>query len=223
MRNGFILAIAFLAAACPEVTEIGEPCGTYSICAGDSRCIDGTCTECGGPGEACCPEQGEECDIATMACVEDNEGFGVCDGECGKVGMECCVGDDPCPVSGTCQLGTCTALGVDDDCHDPNGQDHVVYVIDATCQAHPHHFQTATAGKAEECSQALLSNDVEVCPIGVEPDQTKTCSSYLGSANSPHTFSHCSDAWFQACKSEVCFDCGWSDVADLEDPCPLVP
>lgn len=210
MRTFSILMIVFLAAGCEKIKE-GQDCsGLTDSCEEGFRCVDNVCTDCGAQGAVCCsiPAGPEVCDEPGTACSGGEFGYGVCDGDCGQIGLPCCGND--C-FNGTCNLGECIDDGGGDDCHNPSGEPHKVFVIDAGCNSVIVNFQTTTPEKAEECRQALLADNVDVCPLDGAPQSKHFCGySQFPPANSP-TFEFCNEAWLDTCKETACDNCNWEE------------
>ena len=83
-------------------TSVQHCGGCRRFCTGE--CIDGECSDCGGPGEACCPTRG--CSVVTRAdCIDD-----VCVA-CGGTGDTCCTEGEPCTSELACDAGICPECG----------------------------------------------------------------------------------------------------------------
>jgi hypothetical protein len=199
MRIFGTLMIVLMAAGC-QPASLGEKCPGLTTCAEGSRCFDGTCTACGAPGQICCSIAGghEVCN-GNVACVGATYGFGQCQGECGQVGLPCCGNE--C-YSGTCYLGSCTGGEAGDECYDPSGQPHTVYVIDSACASIQVNFSTKTPEQAEKCRQALVSNGVEVCALDQIPTAPPVCGSSELLKPDTYYFEHCSDAQLELCEKQ---------------------
>jgi hypothetical protein len=202
----------------PGAGTAGHECHGWPSygCEGDLECVDDTCIECGGDGQACC-DNAKPCKPG-LACDGNND-TGRCQDDCGLDGKPCCP--NGCPGGGACNDSNTCDAAAGDPCFSGT-KEHDVAVIDGNCGLQVIPLFTNSDAEAEACREQIVAaaaQDAEVCPVDTKPDTATVCQDGWG----PLYLWHCSDQQLQLCEYNLCVNgCTYTDP-DAGGHCPLGP
>lgn len=187
------------------------------------NCKNNVCTPCSGPGEDCCTVAGGTayCDTsAGLACDGEWAEQGVCQDDCGLIGLPCCengfTGGD-CPGTGTCNLDTGMCVGEATDPCFGGAYEFPVYVVNQYCEYSLVVLKADTAEQAESCRLKILVDGAlpgnEVCKLGQLPTESQVCQTDGEGKTYDLYLPHCSPEQLPICEYYQCTTCSWSDGA----------
>jgi hypothetical protein len=196
----------------------GQPCYDWTNgCDDDSMgCVNGTCTQCGQPGEACCPQIKGPDDCYGSVCDEHIDATPTCSTTCGAPGLPCCpdaanypCGDDVCDQA----TNTCVGLGTITSCG--GSEPHWFWLVDSNgCALEPYIQFTADPGNVDACiSDILAANPGKTAgPVDTDPGCSWSCQYWDDTPDSStgadpvFTCAFSTEAQ-ETCKYSLCSDC----------------
>lgn len=200
----------------------GQPCYDWTNgCDDDTMgCVNGTCTKCGYPGEACCPQISGPDDCYESTC--DESGADVpptCTTACGLPGLPCCAdqnypcGDNVCNAdTGVCE-GQITACGGSDP--------HWIHIVDPFgCASWLEPF-TADPENVQACIDqivALYPPGATAGPLDTDPGCAWSCQYWddtpdASTGADPVFTCAFSTAEQETCKASLCSNCLFTNEA----------